>query len=330
MSDCFDLTIIDQLRAELARVTAELQKCSDLCATEDGGGAVADVLARKFARVTSERDENYFRAASLVWVVPPDALAGDVRKWSEEYAQGWKDIQAESASIRARVADLDAKNMVMRGTVEAVVAQRQQAEQRVAELEAALRDAAAGLRNCMDMLDELDGLDWGEDGMPFTIDWDYLKPLLARAESATPAKHCEDCAPEFGCWDGGESCYKQPLQSSTPAKHPDTVREWMTGTPDVPVGAMRRLWCAVLADNGKIYHSVLCYANGHAMQLADWAGEIPDCCKLIPGDEDNLAWCGWYEESCDHCETQWHSSANVIAWMELPKFDAAMKGGAHD
>lgn len=114
-------------------------------------------------------------------------------------------------------------------------------------------------------------------------------------------------------------------ESGTVAKHPDTVREWKMGTPDVPVGAMRRLWCAVLADNGKIYHSMLCYANGYAMQLADWADEIPDCCKPIPGDEDNLAWFGWYEESCDHCETQWHSSAKVIAWMELPKFDAAKK-----
>ena len=50
----------------------------------------------------------------------------------------------------------------------------------------------------------------------------------AKMVSATPAKHCEDCAPEFGCWDGGESCYKQPLQSSTPAKHPDTeIVDWL-------------------------------------------------------------------------------------------------------
>ena len=52
---------------------------------------------------------------------------------------------------------------------------------------------------------------WGEF-------YDPTDAAIARAESATPAKHCEDCAPEFGCWDGGESCYKQPLQSSTPAK----------------------------------------------------------------------------------------------------------------
>lgn len=139
-----------------------------------------------------------------------------------------------------------------------------------------------------------------------------LTTLRARvAESATPATH------------------KDSL-SVQPATHPDTVREWKTGTPDVPVGAMRRLWCAVLADNGKIYHSILCYANGHAMPVADWVDTIPDCCEEIPGNEDEFAWFGWYEESCDHCETQWHSSAKVVAWMELPKFDAAMKGGAHD
>lgn len=119
-------------------------------------------------------------------------------------------------------------------------------------------------------------------------------------------------------------------ESATPSKHPDTEREWQTGTPDVPAGAMRSLWCAVLADNGKVCHSMLCYANGHAMPLADWVDTIPDCCKPVDGDEDNVAWYGWYEESCDHCETQWHSSANVIAWMELPKYAARKQGGSHD
>lgn len=39
-----------------------------------------------------------------------------------------------------------------------------------------------------------------------------------------PAKHCEDCAPEFGCFDGSEPCCKKPLVKSTPAPHADTVR----------------------------------------------------------------------------------------------------------
>ena len=66
----------------------------------------------------------------------------------------------------------------------------------------------------------------------------------AKMVSATPAKHCEDCAPEFGCWDGGESCYKQPLQSSTPAKHPDTVRlDWLEEAPSERLAEVRRiLW----------------------------------------------------------------------------------------
>ena len=80
----------------------------------------------------------------------------------------------------------------------------EQVEQRNAELVAALDYIAK----------------WVEaDGADEKYDREILRVCaLARAESATPAKHCEDCAPEFGCWDGGESCYKQPLQSSTPAK----------------------------------------------------------------------------------------------------------------
>ena len=50
--------------------------------------------------------------------------------------------------------------------------EREQAEARVAELEAALRDAVG-------MLEELDGLDWGEEGMPFDVDFNHFAKVLS-------------------------------------------------------------------------------------------------------------------------------------------------------
>lgn len=52
--------------------------------------------------------------------------------------------------------------------------EREQAEARVAELEAALRDAVG-------MLEELDGLDWGEEGMPFDVDFNHFAKVLTSA-----------------------------------------------------------------------------------------------------------------------------------------------------
>lgn len=39
------------------------------------------------------------------------------------------------------------------------------------------------LANCMSMLEELEGLDWGDDGMPFTIDWDELNAAMTGGAS---------------------------------------------------------------------------------------------------------------------------------------------------
>ena len=58
-------------------------------------------------------------------------------------------------------------------------------ETRCGELVAALRDAVG-------MLEELDGLDWGEEGMPFDVDFNHFAKVLARAESATPLPMRED------------------------------------------------------------------------------------------------------------------------------------------
>ena len=102
----------------------------------------------------------------------------------------------ELAALRARVAELEKEAMILRGTVEAVTTQRQQAEQRVAELVAALDD----LLGCPTVTD----LATCPNGDPSRIDeapewqavlqiscaWTRYKKLkvLASAESATPAK----------------------------------------------------------------------------------------------------------------------------------------------
>ena len=102
-----------------------------------------------------------------------------------------KELSREHAALRARVAELEAQierdawtlspEMVQTRN-DQLAAKLEQAEQRNAELVAALRDAVG-------MLEELDGLDWGEEGMPFDVDFNHFAKVLARAESATPAKH---------------------------------------------------------------------------------------------------------------------------------------------
>lgn len=99
------------------------------------------------------------------------------------------------AQLRARVAELEEKaeryrlttlrqdatiaELTTDGNAATLAANLAAVSKRNAELVAALRDAVG-------MLEELDGLDWGEEGMPFAVDFDHFAKLLARAESATP------------------------------------------------------------------------------------------------------------------------------------------------
>lgn len=109
-----------------------------------------DKAHANLAQVTAERDD--YR----------DRIAGTER-----------DIAAaldETHTLRASVAELDQKNMILRGAVEAVAAQREQVEQRYAELVAALRDVRASLGVCA----------------AFFLA-KFIDKALARAESATPA-----------------------------------------------------------------------------------------------------------------------------------------------
>ena len=119
-----------------------------------------------------------------------------------------------------------------------------------------------------------------------------------------------------------EAQFKQVSHQLTEARRDG--EPWNTGTPEIPEGGMERFWCAVT----KVYHRHLCYANKHPMPLNDYSDTVPDCAEPIEGDEDNYAWTGWYEESCEQCETQWQFSGKVVAWFILPKHSAAMHRNA--
>ena len=87
--------------------------------------------------------------------------------------------------LRACVAELEKQIDGSAKDCAKLVADHLREQQRVADLEAALRDAVG-------MLEELDGLDWGEEGMPFDVDFNHFAKVLARAESATPLPMRED------------------------------------------------------------------------------------------------------------------------------------------
>ncbi|MDE2020638.1 MAG: hypothetical protein KGJ13_09910 [Patescibacteria group bacterium] len=96
---------------------------------------------------------------------------------------------------------------------------------------------------------------------------------------------------------------------------------WQTGMPDVATGKRETFWCATKGEaNGKIYHRDLVYANKHVMGLSDSCWEAPKNAVQI-GDSDEYEWTGWFEESCDQCDTQWTFTGEVIAWMRLPRWD---------
>ncbi len=99
--------------------------------------------------------------------------------------------------------------------------------------------------------------------------------------------------------------------------------DWSTGTPDVKEGGCETFWCAVEGVNGKTFHRHLDYANRHQMPLADHIDEAPAGVEPVPGSDEDFYWTGWHEKSCDQCETQWMLNQRVIAWMRLPKFNAA-------
>ena len=126
---------LNDLRADLDRVTAELEHHKSVKETID---SAHKELSREHAALRA-------RFAELEQYRAGDAVA--------------------LAQLRLRVEHADSE-------VTAQTKQRIDAENRVAELVAALRDAVG-------MLEELDGLDWGEEGMPFDVDFNHFAKVLS-------------------------------------------------------------------------------------------------------------------------------------------------------
>lgn len=47
--------------------------------------------------------------------------------------------------------------------------------------------------------------------------------------------------------------------------------------------------------------------------------EAPKGCEPVPNSDEDYYWTGWFEESCDQCETQWSYSGEIVAWLALPR-----------
>ena len=97
---------------------------------------------------------------------------------------------------------------------------------------------------------------------------------------------------------------------------------FQSGKPSVPSGGRQVLWCATRNSEGKIFHRHLAYLNAYIMPLSD-SQDDPGEDAVPIGDDGDYAWSGWFEESCDQCETQWRFTDEVVAWMRLPRLDAA-------
>ena len=106
----------------------------------------------------------------------------------------------------------------------------------------------------------------------------------------------------------------------------DTELIWQTGSPVIPTGCRETFWCSVISETGKIHHRHLAYLNGYVMPLCDSQDEPGDDAVAV-GDDGDYAWYGWYEESCNNCETQWKFNGEIKAWMKMPRLDAARKNG---
>jgi hypothetical protein len=60
------------------------------------------------------------------------------------------------------------------------------------------------------------------------------------------------------------------------------------------------------------------------MPLSDSCCDAPKGCEPVPGtDGEEFYWTGWFERSCEQCDTQWTFSGEVVAWMALPRFTPA-------
>ena len=168
-----------------------------------------DALKSDLARVTAERDH----AQGITEKLPNVSVPQPCQMRAELAEASLKVAREQISALRARVAELEKEAMILRGTVEAVTTQRQQAEQRKAELVEALRE-----------VDEIvnDANHSAEDRLCAAAN----RLLNTSAESATP-DHIPDAA---------------KMVSATPAKHPDTeIVDWLEVDPQARLAEVRRL-----------------------------------------------------------------------------------------
>jgi hypothetical protein len=62
---------------------------------------LARQLERELAAEKARADENYARAASMVWHLPPETLAGNVQKWRDEYASDRDTLKSRAEKAEA-------------------------------------------------------------------------------------------------------------------------------------------------------------------------------------------------------------------------------------
>lgn len=97
-----------------------------------------------------------------------------------------------SEQLRADLARATAELEHHKSVKETIDSAHKELSREHAALRARFAELVAALRDAVGMLEELDGLDWGEEGMPFDVDFNHFAKVLARAESATPLPMRED------------------------------------------------------------------------------------------------------------------------------------------
>ena len=151
-------------------------------------------------------------------------------RWNREDSYRWmreqRKTESELAALRSRNAELVNSLHLADGTANLALQHRDIAEQRNAELVAALRDARV-----MTGLACRDHWTWADDTN------DVIDAVLARAESGTPGTSKAELDAGFAKYrEGLTNDYKamtgKDWDSGTPGKHPDTVRlDWMLQSP---------------------------------------------------------------------------------------------------
>lgn len=137
--------------------------------------------------------------------------------------------------------------------------------------------------------------------------------------------HTFECDESFEPDDVLESHYNEltQLRADIAAKV-----EWQIGTPNIPKNSQKAFWVAFKSkdvNSDKICHRFLMYCNEEIMPLSDLVNDDHEPKNAVPvGDDGEYAWTGWFQFSCDHCDTQWCFDGEVIAWMELPAYASTL------